>query len=322
MSHLSRRVLLAAAALAPAAARALPPAGGTITLVVGAAPGGTTDTLAREIAPLMAERLGRSVVVENRAGAGGNIAALAVARARPDGSTLLVAFTSHTLNTVLQKSLPYHPLDDFTPITLLGRLGTAVLVIRPGLTERDLASFLAAAKADPARFSFAIGALGSSLHMQTVLVRAKLGLSGPEVVFRGTAPAIADVAGDRVDAMFAPLDVARPLIEAGRVRPIAVTGGKRSVTFPDLPALEELVPGLPPVAAWFGLLGPAGMPAATVAALHEAVRAALDTPRLQARMAQAGGEVGGMDPMAFRAFLERDLALWADIARLGNITPE
>lgn len=322
MLPLSRRALLAAAALAPASARALPPPGGTITLVVGASPGGTTDTLAREIAPVMAERLGRTVVVENRAGAGGNIAAQAVARARPDGSTLLVAFTSHTLNTVLQKSLPYRPLEDFTPITLLGRLGTSVLVVRPGLAERDLASFLAAARADPAKFSFAIGGLGSSLHMQTVLVRAKLGLSGPEVVFRGTAPAITDVAGDRVDAMFAPLDVARPLIDGGRVRPIAVTGGTRSRLLPDVPALEEQVPGLPPVAAWFGLLGPAGMAPATVATLHEAVRAALDNDRLRARLAEAGGEVGGIDPSAFRAFLERDLALWAEIARLGNITPE
>ena len=322
MSLLSRRVLLAAAALAPASAFALPPPGGTITLVVGAAPGGTTDMLAREIAPVMAERLGRTVVVENRSGAGGNIAAQAVARARPDGSTLLVAFTSHTLNTVLQKSLPYRPLEDFTPITLLGRLSTSVLVVRPGLAERDLASFLAAAKAEPSRYSFAIGGLGSSLHMQTVLVRARLGLSGPEAVFRGSALALADVAGNRVDAMFAPLDVARPLIDAGRVRPIAVTGGRRSAHFPSLPALEEQVPDLPQVAAWFGLLGPAGMPEATVAALYDAVRVALENERLRARMANAGGETGGMDPAAFRAFLERDLALWAEIARLGNITPE
>ena len=134
---LTRRAALAAAAAAPGllagGAQALPPPGATITLVVGASPGGTTDSVAREIAPVMAERLGRNVVVENRAGAGGNLAAQHVARANPDGSTLLVAFTSHTLNTILQRSLPFRPLEDFTPISLLARLPVSVLVVRPNL---------------------------------------------------------------------------------------------------------------------------------------------------------------------------------------------
>ncbi len=319
---LLRRHLLAFGLALPGVARALPPAGQPITLVVGASPGGTTDTLAREIAPVLSDRLGRSVVVENRTGAGGNVAATYVARAKPDGGTLLVAFTSHTLNTVLQRSLPYRPIEDFTPITLLGRLGSSVLVVRPGLPERDLDAFLAAARANRDRHSFAIGGLGSSLHMQTVLVRSRLGLTGPEVVFRGTAPALTELAGDRVDAMFAPIDVAKPLIEGQRIRPIAVTGGRRSPLFPELPALEEQLADLPPVAAWFGLLGPAGLDGETVRTLHTAVVAALDNPRLRERMAAAGGEVGGLSPADFLDFLRRDLALWQEIARLGNIRPE
>jgi tripartite-type tricarboxylate transporter receptor subunit TctC len=317
-----RAALAGAVSLIGLPAAALPPAGATITLVVGAAPGGTTDTVARDIAPLMSERLGRSVVVENRAGAGGNLAAQHVARSRPDGGTLLVAFTSHTLNTVLQRSLPYRPLEDFTPLTLLARLPASVLVVRPNLPERDLAAFVARARANPDRYSFAIGGLGSSLHMQTVLVRARLGQTGPEVTFRGTAPALTDVAGGNVDAMFAPIAGAMPLIEGGRLRPIAVTGSRPQPRLPGVPLLSSAVPDLPEVAAWFGLLGPAGMPEDSAAALHAAAAAAVQTERFRTRMATDGGEPGGLSPSEFRAFLERDLALWQEIARLGNIQPE
>ena len=319
----TRRGLLAAAAgLAASPAIALPPPGATITLVVGASPGGTTDTVARDIAPIMSERLGRTVVVENRAGAGGNLAAQHVARARPDGATLLVSFTSHTLNTILQRNLPYRPIEDFTPITLLVRLPASVLVVRPNLPEQDLAAFLARARANPDHYSFAVGGLGSSLHMQTVLVRARLGQTGPEVTFRGTAPALTDLAGGNVDAMFAPIAVAMPLIEAGRIRPIAVTGSRPQPRLPGVPLLSSAIPDLPEVAAWFGLFGPAGMAADTVTALHEAAAAAVRQERFAARMALDGGEVSGMPPAEFRAFLERDLALWQEIARLGNIQPE
>jgi tripartite-type tricarboxylate transporter receptor subunit TctC len=317
-----RAALAGAAGLAALPAAALPPPGGTITLIVGAAPGGTTDTVARDIAPLMSERLGRSVVVENRAGAGGNLAAQHVARARPDGGTLLVAFTSHTLNTVLQRSLPYRPLEDFTPLTLLARLPASVLVVRPTLPERDLAAFVARARANPDGYSFAIGGLGSSLHMQTVLVRARLGHTGPEVTFRGTAPALTDVAAGNVDAMFAPIAGAMPLIEGGRLRPIAVTGSSPQPRLPGVPLLSSAVPDLPEVAAWFGLLGPAGMSQDTAAALHEAAAAAVQAERFRARLATDGGEPGSMTPAEFRAFLQRDLALWQEIARLGNIQPE
>jgi tripartite-type tricarboxylate transporter receptor subunit TctC len=317
-----RAALAGAASLIGLPAAALPPPGATITLVVGAAPGGTTDTVARDLAPLMSERLGRSVVVENRAGAGGNLAAQHVARSRPDGGTLLVAFTSHTLNTVLQRSLPYRPLEDFTPLTLLARLPASVLVVRPNLPEQDLAAFVARARANPDRYSFAIGGLGSSLHMQTVLVRARLGQTGPEVTFRGTAPALTDVAGGNVDAMFAPIAGAMPLIEGGRLRPIAVTGSRPQPRLPGVPLLSSAVPDLPEVAAWFGLLGPAGLPEDSAAALHAAAAAAVQTERFRTRMATDGGEPGGLSPAEFRAFLERDLALWREIARLGNIQPE
>ncbi|WP_270935774.1 Bug family tripartite tricarboxylate transporter substrate binding protein [Falsiroseomonas oryzae] len=310
---------LATPLVRPARAQALPP---TITLVVGAAPGGTTDALAREAAETMRERLGRNVVVENRAGAGGNLAATGVARAAPDGGTLLVAFTSHTLNAALMRQLPYRPVEDFTPIALLARLTTNVLVVGPSVREPDLAAFLAAARARPDRYSFAIGGVGGSLHMQTVLFRSALRLTGPEIPHRGTAPALLDIVGGHVDAMFAPLDVATPLLREGRVRGIAVTGDAPNPSLPDLPVLRSQAPEVGTAVAWFGVLGPAGMAPPVVAALHEAIAAGTRTPRFAERVALGGGETPALTPEGFRDFLVRDTAQWIETARLGGIRPE
>ena len=291
----------------------------TISLVVGASPGGTTDTLARDVSEVLREKLGRTVAVENRAGAGGNVAAQYVARSAPDGGTLLVAFTSHTLNAAIMRQVPYRPIEDFTPVALLAQLSASVLVVGPSVPERDLAGFVAAALARPDRYSFAIGGVGSSLHMQTVLFRSALGLSGPEVPFRGTAPALVDVVAGHVDAMFAPLDVAGPLLSDGKVRALAVTSRPRLPSLPDLPSLSEAAPQVQTAAAWFGVLGPAGMPLPLVTTLNQAIRLALRTPRIVERIVHAGGEVPDLTPAQFREFLERDLALWVETARTGKV---
>lgn len=312
---------MAAVAATPLAALAqsLPP---TITLIVGAAPGGTTDALAREVAEAMREKLARNVVVENRAGAGGNIAAAAVARAAPDGGTLLVAFTSHTLNAALMRQLPYRPIEDFTPVSLLARLSASVLAVGPSVREADLAAFITAARQNPNRYSFAIGGVGSSLHMQTVLFRSALGLTGPEIPHRGTAPALVDVVGGHVDAMFVPLDVAGPLLREVRVRGLAVTSAEPLAALPGVPALRSVAPEVRSAVAWFGVLGPAGMPAPVVALLHGAIATALASPRAIARVTDAGGDIPALSSAEFGAFLARDMALWIEVARLGNIQPQ
>ena len=320
MIRIGRRTALAGLALAPVAGpRAQPALPPTITLVVGASPGGTTDTLAREVAEVMQARLGRNVVVENRAGAGGNIAATQVARAAPDGGTLLVAFTSHTLNAALMRQIPYRPVEDFTPISLLARLSASVLVVGPSVKETDLAAFVAAARAKPDRYSFAIGGVGSSLHMQTVMFRSALGLTGPDIPFRGTSPALVDVVAGHVDAMFVPLDVGGELIRDGKARALAVTSEKPLEALPNVPTLRSVAPEVKPAVAWFGILGPAGMPAPVVAALHEAISAAQTAPRAVARVTAAGGEVAVISPEQFRAFLVEDMAQWQEIARVGKI---
>lgn len=294
----------------------LPP---TISLVVGAAPGGTTDTLARDVSEVLREQLARNIAVENRAGAGGNVAAQYVARSAPDGGTLLVAFTSHTLNAAIMRQVPYRPLEDFTPVALLAQLNASVLVVGAGVRELDIAGFVAAARARRDRYSFAIGGVGSSLHMQTVLFRSALDLSGPEVPFRGTAPALVDVVAGHVDAMFAPVDVAGPLLREGRVRALAVTSKSRLASLPHVPSLSETVPQVQTAAAWFGVLGPAGMPLPVVTTLNQAIRAALRTPRIIERIVHAGGEIPDLTPAQFSMFLARDLALWIETARIGKV---
>jgi len=328
MQHTKRRTLIGCTLGAPflkvvglpcavsAQQSSLPP---TISLVVGASPGGTTDTLARDVSEVLREKLGRTIAVENRAGAGGNVAAQYVARSVPDGGTLLVAFTSHTLNAAIMRQVPYRPIEDFTPVALLAQLSASVLVVGPSVPERDLASFVAAARARPDRYSFAIGGVGSSLHMQTVLLRSALGLLGPEVPFRGTAPALVDVVAGHVDAMFAPLDVAGPLLRDGMVRALAVTSRSRLPSLPDLPSLSEAAPQVQTAAAWFGVLGPAGLPLPLVTTLNQAIRAALRTPRIVERILHAGGEVPDLTPAQFGEFLERDLALWVETARAGKV---
>ena len=328
MRNTKRRALMAATLGMPLTAvtgmfRSAPaqqiPLPATISLVVGASPGGTTDTLARDVSEVLREQLGRNIAVENRAGAGGNVAVQHVARSAPDGGTLLVAFTSHTLNAAIMRQVPYRPIEDFTPVALLAQLNASVLVVGPKVQEPDVASFVAVARAQPSRYSFAIGGVGSSLHMQTVLFRSALDLSGPEVPFRGTAPALVDVVAGHVDAMFAPLDVAAPLLREGRVRALAVTSKGRLSILPNVPSLSEVVPQVQTAAAWFGVLGPAGMPAPVVAALNQAIRAALHTPRIAERIVNAGGEVPDLTPAQFRDFLARDLALWAETARIGKV---
>jgi len=325
---IARRKLLAAPGIlasvvaAPSRLRAQPALPASITIVVGAAPGGTTDALARELAETMRETLSRNVVVDNRSGAGGNVAASAVARAAPNGGTLLVAFTSHTLNAALMRNLPYRPLEDFTPVGLLARLNASVLAVGPSVQEADLAAFIAAARARPDKYSFGIGGVGSSLHMQTVLFRAALGLTGPEVPFRGTAPAMLDLAAGHVDAMFCALDGAAPLIRDGRIKALAVTGEARLPSMSSVPVLSEGVPGVKTAAAWFGVLGPAGMPTEIVETLNAAVQAATRTPRFRERVSMGGGESPALSSAAFGQFLSNDIALWQEAARIGNIQPD
>jgi tripartite-type tricarboxylate transporter receptor subunit TctC len=316
----TRRIALAAVlALAAAATQAFPTK--PIRLLVGASAGGTTDTLAREIAQDMTKTLGQPVIVENKPGAGGNIAAVEVARAPADGHTLLVAFTSHTMNASLFKKLPYDPIQSFTPVALLAKV-SSVLVTRADAPYRDVRDVIAKGKADKKGLTFAIGGTGSSLQMDTYEFEKSAGVPVTQVPFKGTSPALADVLAGHVELMFAAVNGARPLIQAGKLRALAVAGPKRISAFPDAAPIVDAVPRYTTNYGWFGVLGPAKLPADVTRTLNSAINKAMQQAQVKARLDADGSTPESGTPEQFGAFLAADLKHWASQAKAFGIQAE
>ena len=291
-----------------------------IKLLVGASPGGTTDTMARAIAPPLASSLGRPVLVENRPGAGGNLAADAVAKAPPDGTTLLVSFTSHMINATLYPKLPFDPVTDFTPISMIATV-PSLLVGNPKLPAQDLAALIALAKAKPDTLSIAIGGIGSSLHLAGEQLKMMMDLRILNVPYKGTAPALTDVLGGQVDLMFISLVTGRAQVRAGKLRAYGVTSAQRQPSFPDLPAIGEIVPGFEST-AWFGLFGPASLPADITAKLNAAIVAALANPGMREQLKNEGAAPVGNSAAEFAAFVRDDVKRWAPIVRQSGARPD
>ena len=291
-----------------------------IKLLVGASAGGTTDTLARAIGAEMAQILGQSVVVENRPGAGGNIAAEVVAHATPDGTTLLVSYTSHTINATLYPNLPFDPVSDFTPITMIATV-PSLLVGNPHVPAATLAELIAYAKANPNKLTIAIGGLGSSLHMAGDLFKVRAGVSILNVPYKGTAPAMADVIGGHVDLMFISVVTGTAQVQAGTLRAFGTTSLQRLPSLPDVPPIADLVPGFESN-AWFGLFGPARLPPAVTAALYGAAAKALKQPQFVDRLNKEGASPVGDAPDHFAAFVRADVQRWAPIVKQSGAVPE
>jgi len=313
---LRRRACLLAMAALPllATAQSQPP----IKIIVGAAPGGSTDTLAREIAPEMGRLLGRTVLIENRAGAGGNLAAEAVAKAAPDGNTLLLSFTSHTINATLFPKLPFDPVADFTPLTMVATT-PSVLVAHPSLPVSNIKELIAYAKKRPGQLNFAIGGIGSSLHLAGEAFKMQAGVFIVNIPYRSTAPAVTDVVGGNVPLMFAAVGNARQLIATGKLKALGVTSPKRLPQLPDVPAIAETLPGFES-SAWFGLFGPAGMASDLVKRLSDAARASVRSDAMRQRVEADGGTVVGNDPREFAAFVKADVPRWAKLVKYSGAT--
>lgn len=308
--------LFAAAGVASAQAFPSKP----IRLLVGAPAGGTTDTLARSIAAEMTRTLGQAVVVENRAGAGGNIAAEAIAKSPPDGYNLLVSFTSHTINASLYKSLPFDPLLDFTPISMIATV-PSLLVGNPAVPASDLTALLALARAKPGKLNFAIGALGSSLHMASDLLKMQAGVFIVNIPYRGTAPALTDVIAGQVELMFISTVTGMQQVKAGKLRAYGVTSAKRLPAFADIPAISEVVPGFESN-AWFGVFGPARLPPELVRILNDAVAKAVHSPDMKKRLELEGAVPVGNSSADFSAFVREDLRRWAPVVKYSGAKPE
>ncbi len=311
-------VLMLAMLLAPQAARADDYPARPVKLLVGAPPGGTTDTIARAIAAPMAAALKQGVIVENRPGAGGNLAAETVAKSAPDGYTLLVSFSSHTINASLYPKLPFDPAADFTAITKIATV-PSLLVGNPKVPTQDLKALIDLAKAQPDKLTIGIGGIGSSLHLAGEKFKLMTGVRMLNVPYKGTAPALADVLGGQLDVMFISLVTGAEHVRAGTLRAYGVTSVQRLPAFPNVPAIGETVPGFEST-AWFGVFGPAKLPPAITEKLNAVIVGALADPNLRARLQTEGATPVGDTPAAFAAFVREDIARWAPIVKASGAT--
>ena len=297
-----------------------PIANAPVRILVGAPAGGSTDTMARAVAHAMGQQLGRTVVVENRPGAGGNLAAEAVARAAPDGLTLLMSFTSHSINASLYPRLPFDPVKDFTPLTMVST-SPSVLVAHPSLPAKNVAELVALAKKQPGKLNFAIGALGSSLHLAGEAFKLKAGVFIVNIPYRGTAPAVQDVLAGQVELMFAAVGNVQQHIRAGKLKALGVTSAQRLSSLPDVPVIADTVPGFES-SAWFGLFGPAKLPPDLLRTWSDAARAAVQSPDVRRRIEAEGATPVGNSPQEFAQFVVTDIARWREVVKFSGAKPE
>ena len=293
-----------------------------VKLIVPFAPGGTSDVLAREIAARLQVALKQTVVVDNKAGAGGVLGADSVAKAAPDGYTVLLGtIATHAINPALMPKMPYKADRDFAPVILLGKISN-VLLIGPGAQARTVKDIVAAAKAKPGDITFASAGQGTSQHLSGEVFRLMTGADLTHVPYKGSAPAIQDVMGGQVPMSFETVTVALPQIKAGKVKAVAVTSAKRSAQLPDVPTLAESgVPGFD-VSSWQALYLPAGTPLAIVAKLNAEVQKIVAQPEVKAKMESLGLEYAPNSPAQFTEFQKAEQARWAKVIKDGNVKPD
>jgi len=289
-----------------------------VRVIAPFAPGGSADTLGRIVAQKLGESLKESFIVENRPGAGGAIGSELVARAAPDGYTLVVSgVASHAIAPSLPRGTPYHPLKDFTHIALFGG-PPAVLVVNPAVPARDLREFVALLKKEPDKYSY--GSPGNGTHGQLVaeLFKQLAGVQMQHVPYKGAAVAIADLMAGHIPVASTTLTTAAGQIHAGKARALAISSEARLPDYPNVPTYAEM--GYKDLVAtvWFSLSGPAGMPAEIVERLNAEVRKALDAPDSRQRLRPEGIEPGRLDPRQFSAFVEQELKRWAPVVKASG----
>jgi tripartite-type tricarboxylate transporter receptor subunit TctC len=290
-----------------------------VKVVVPYPPGGPTDIVARVVSQKLAEQTGQQFLVENRAGAGGNIGAEAVARAPADGYTLLVATTAHAINPSLFKQLGYDLQKDFAPVSQLTG-GPLVIVANPSLPAKNVQELIAAAKAQPGKLNYASSGNGQSTHLSAELFSSMAGIKMNHVPYKDSAPALTDVIAGQADLMFDTMLSAMPQVKTGKLRALAVTSSARSPAAPDLPTVAESgLPGYEAI-AWNGLLAPAGTPRDVIAKLNAEVKKALDTPEVKERFAAQGFGAAWSPPEKYATFLQSELAKWAKVVKASGAT--
>ena len=289
-----------------------------VRLVVPFPAGGTTDILARAVAQKLSEAWGQQVIVDNRPGAGGNIGSELVARAAPDGYTLLMGTVgTHAINPSLYKKMPYDHVKDFAPVILVAGVPN-VLVVNPSLPVHSVSELIAYAKANPGKLNFASSGNGTSIHLSGELFKTMTGVDMTHVPYKGSAPALTDLIGGQVQLMFDNLPSSLPFIKAGKLRALAVTSGTRSATLPELPTLAES--GLPgfEASSWFGVLAPAGTPRDIVAKLNGAIAGWLASPEAKEKLLAQGAIAAGGTPDDFARHIAAETSKWAKVVKASG----
>jgi tripartite-type tricarboxylate transporter receptor subunit TctC len=292
-----------------------------VHIIVPSPPAGGTDIIARVLAERFSKAFGQQFVVENRPGAGNMIGIESVARSAPDGYTLLMVPSTLALNSVLYQKVNYEPVRDFAPITLAATAPN-VLVINPSVPAQTLVEFVALAKKKPGELTYGTPGIGTSPHMSMELLKSMAGLDIRHIPYRGTAPAVTDIISGQISAMFANALTAKPQVDAGKVRALAVSGPKRIEAMPNVPPVAQAgVPGYEAM-QWYGLLAPAGTPPAIIARLHDEATKALGTAEMKEKLAGDGAEPVGSTSAEFATLIKSELDKWAKVARAAKIEPQ
>ena len=314
--------VLAGALSMPAAAQSAWPTK-PVRIVVPFAPGGTTDILARAVAPELTKAFGQPFIVDNRAGAGGNVGADLVAKSAGDGYTLLMGTVgTHGINKSLYSKMPFDPQKDFAPITLVAGVPNVMVMNAEKAAKlgiNSVADFVKYAKAHPGQFSMASSGNGTSIHLAGELFKSQTGIFMTHIPYRGSGPALLDLIGGNVDVMFDNLPSAMPQIKGGKLKAFAVTSAQRSTAMPELPTVEEAgkLKGFE-ASSWFGLLAPAGTPPDVVSRIQQEVAKALATPAIKEKMLAQGAIPSGNTPQEFAKLIDAEITKWALVVKASG----
>jgi tripartite-type tricarboxylate transporter receptor subunit TctC len=311
--------MLLVTAVVPASAQDYPTR--PIRLLVPYPAGGPVDIMGRIAGQKLTEHLGVQTVIDNRAGANGNIAGDIVARSTPDGYTLLMGANGViAVNPGLYRKMPFDPQKDLAPVSLVGT-GALLMVVHPSLPARSVADFIALAKARPGSINFASSGSGSTAHLCSELLKSMAAIDIVHVPYKGAAPALNDVIGGQVQMLITGVSSAIPHARSGKLRALGVSSPKRVAALPDVPAIGETVPGYE-VLTWYGVFVPTGTPAAIVKRLHAAIVAGMASKDTQERMTALGAEAATNSPAAFATLVRDEIAKWGKVLRSAGIKPE
>jgi tripartite-type tricarboxylate transporter receptor subunit TctC len=300
---------------APAGAQSWPDK--QVNFIVPFSAGGTTDLFGRLLANHMQQKFGKPFIVENRAGAGGNLGAAAVAKAAPDGYTFLVGTVStHAINPFLYSKLPYDTVKDFQPVSLIARLPN-ILVVHPSLPANNVAELIAHLKANPDKLSYGSSGAGTSIHLAAELFKIKTGTTMTHVPFRSSGDIMNNLTGGHINLAFDNITLAWPQVKAGRLRALAVSSTARSEIAPDVPTVAETIPGFD-ATSWHGVFAPAGTPKPIVDAMAAEMKRILELPDVKEKLFEIGAIAAPMTPEEFAKFIDTERAKWAEVVKASG----